>query len=207
MRHALQTKTIRTEPPEKDRRITKILAPLACPAPLLLAGCTAGSGQSRSLVLSPPSEPPRAGLIFVETAPRQATSTASRSRHTRPRWPMSLARTGLSRSRSQPSRPDRAGNAQRYALDAQGRRSPVSVGVSGSTGSYGGGVGVGIGINLGGGPKDQAGTELARHDPRQGQRHQPLGRPRRFPTSTAPCTHAGERPDGRLRPVPRISRQ
>ena len=31
------------------------------------------------------------------------------------------------------------------------RRSPVSVGVGGSTGSYGSGVGVGVGINLGGG--------------------------------------------------------
>lgn len=32
-----------------------------------------------------------------------------------------------------------------------GKRSPVSVGVGGSTGSYGSGVGVGLGINLGGG--------------------------------------------------------
>lgn len=32
-----------------------------------------------------------------------------------------------------------------------GRRSPVSVGVGGSTGGYGSGVGLGIGINLGGG--------------------------------------------------------
>ncbi len=33
------------------------------------------------------------------------------------------------------------------------RQSPVSVGVGGSTGSYGSGLGLGIGINLGGGPK------------------------------------------------------
>jgi hypothetical protein len=32
-----------------------------------------------------------------------------------------------------------------------GKRSPVSVGVGGSTGGYGSGVGLGIGINLGGG--------------------------------------------------------
>lgn len=36
---------------------------------------------------------------------------------------------------------------------AEGRRSPVSVGVGGSTGSYGSGLGLGIGINLGGGSK------------------------------------------------------
>lgn len=40
----------------------------------------------------------------------------------------------------------------RDAIDrvTSGRRSPVSVGVGGSTGSYGSGVGVGLGINLGG---------------------------------------------------------
>ncbi|WP_430427163.1 DUF4136 domain-containing protein [Parasphingorhabdus sp.] len=41
------------------------------------------------------------------------------------------------------------------------RRSPVSVGVGGSTGSYGSGVGVGIGINLAGKPKDRVATELS----------------------------------------------
>lgn len=40
-------------------------------------------------------------------------------------------------------------------------RGPVSVGVGGSTGSYGGGVGVGLGINLGGGPKDVVLTRLS----------------------------------------------
>ena len=42
----------------------------------------------------------------------------------------------------------------------EGRRSPVSVGVGGSTGSYGSGVGLGIGINLGGGPKRMADLQL-----------------------------------------------
>lgn len=41
------------------------------------------------------------------------------------------------------------------------RRSPVSVGVGGSTGSYGSGIGLGVGINLGGGPKAQVETILA----------------------------------------------
>jgi hypothetical protein len=40
------------------------------------------------------------------------------------------------------------------------RRSPVSVGVGGATGSYGGGLGVGIGINLSGKPKDVVTTEM-----------------------------------------------
>lgn len=39
--------------------------------------------------------------------------------------------------------------------------SPVSVGVGGSTGSYGSGLGVGIGINLSGKPAEQVETQLA----------------------------------------------
>lgn len=39
--------------------------------------------------------------------------------------------------------------------------SPVSVGVGGSTGSYGSGVGLGVGINLGGGPRRWVDLSLA----------------------------------------------
>lgn len=40
------------------------------------------------------------------------------------------------------------------------QRSPVSVGIGGSTGSYGSGLGVGIGLNLSPKPAQQVGTEL-----------------------------------------------
>ncbi|WP_260929041.1 DUF4136 domain-containing protein [Novosphingobium sp. 9] len=40
------------------------------------------------------------------------------------------------------------------------RRSPVSVGLGGSTGSYGSGMGMGIGINLAGRPKPAVATRL-----------------------------------------------
>ena len=43
---------------------------------------------------------------------------------------------------------------------AAGKRSPVSVGVGGSTGSYGSGVGLGIGFNLGGGPRQMQDLQL-----------------------------------------------
>jgi hypothetical protein len=47
------------------------------------------------------------------------------------------------------------------AAPATRKRGPVSVGVGGSTGSYGSGVGLGLGINLGGGgSKETRGTEL-----------------------------------------------
>jgi hypothetical protein len=41
------------------------------------------------------------------------------------------------------------------------RRAPISVGVGGSTGSYGSGLGIGLGINLSGGSAAQLQTTLA----------------------------------------------
>lgn len=49
----------------------------------------------------------------------------------------------------------------RFVSRTGGGRSPVNVGVGGSTGSYGSGVGLGVGINLGGNrPSEQIDTEL-----------------------------------------------
>jgi len=46
-------------------------------------------------------------------------------------------------------------------VTAQGRdRSPVNVGVGGSTGSYGSGLGVGIGLDLSGPPPEEVDTQL-----------------------------------------------
>ncbi|WP_240616863.1 DUF4136 domain-containing protein [Sphingorhabdus sp. YGSMI21] len=50
---------------------------------------------------------------------------------------------------------------ERSVLSAGGARSPVSVGVGGSTGSRGSGVGLGIGIDLSGPPKDKIVTDLS----------------------------------------------
>jgi hypothetical protein len=49
---------------------------------------------------------------------------------------------------------------ERFTVSPE-RRSPVSVGVGGSTGSYGSGVGVGVGLDLSGRPKDQVATTLS----------------------------------------------
>ncbi len=48
----------------------------------------------------------------------------------------------------------------RQTIEPARRRSPVSVGVGGATGSYGSGVGVGIGIDLSGKPKPVIVTQL-----------------------------------------------
>lgn len=50
---------------------------------------------------------------------------------------------------------------QRQAYQPERSRGPVSVGVGGSTGSYGSGVGLGIGIDLSGPPPEMVETELA----------------------------------------------
>lgn len=52
-------------------------------------------------------------------------------------------------------------DVMRETLRRERSRGPVSVGVGGSTGSYGGGLGVGLGFNLGGGPKDIVTTRLS----------------------------------------------
>lgn len=50
---------------------------------------------------------------------------------------------------------------ERYRTAGGERRGPVSVGVGGSTGSYGSGLGLGLGINLGGGgPREMIDTEV-----------------------------------------------
>ncbi|MGV2494883.1 DUF4136 domain-containing protein [Pelagerythrobacter aerophilus] len=51
---------------------------------------------------------------------------------------------------------------ERFVSGRNGReRSPVNVGVGGSTGSYGSGVGLGVGINLGGGgPREMLDTRI-----------------------------------------------
>jgi hypothetical protein len=52
-------------------------------------------------------------------------------------------------------------DVQRNVQSPYANRSPVSVGVGGSTGSYGSGLGLGIGIDLSGKPKDIVTTSLA----------------------------------------------
>ncbi len=48
----------------------------------------------------------------------------------------------------------------RYTEQEAGRRSPVNVGVGGSTGSFGSGLGVGLGIDLSGPPQPTVATQM-----------------------------------------------
>lgn len=138
------------------RRICLAVLPLA-----LLAGCVTalapvdvtrfhdGQVARQGSVRLVPGDPALAGSLEFRTT---ANAVAA-----------ALTRTGFSPVA------DGASGAQYEAVidlardtiqPAPGGRSPVSVGVGGSTGSYGSGLGVGIGINLSGKPKPIVATRL-----------------------------------------------
>ena len=135
---------------------------LAMASALSLAACTTPSGpvEVTRFVARDRLTELGSGPIFVESAPGGESDSLALAPY-KAAVAEELRRLGYSES-------DRAGAGQiarvslvRYMVGSGGKRSPVSVGVGGSTGSYGSGVGLGIGINLGGGAKDRLGTELA----------------------------------------------
>jgi hypothetical protein len=135
--------------------VTGLLPPL-----LLLTACTTPQGPVEVTRFVDPSGAARLGqgTVFVESAPGSLDGLEAAPYKSA--VAAELIRLGYRES-------DRAGAGQiaqvrveRFVETAEGRRSPVSVGVGGSTGSYGSGVGLGIGINLGGGQRPQTGTQL-----------------------------------------------
>lgn len=135
---------------------------LAMASALSLAACTTPSGPVEVTRFVAPDRVTElgSGPIFVESAPGGESDSLALAPY-KAAVAEELRRLGYSES-------DRAGAGQiarvslvRYVVGSGGKRSPVSVGVGGSTGSYGSGVGLGIGINLGGGVKDRLGTELS----------------------------------------------
>ena len=135
---------------------------LAMASALSLAACTTPSGPVEVTRFVAPDRVTElgSGPIFVESAPGGESDSLALAPY-KAAVAEELRRLGYSES-------DRAGAGQiarvslvRYVVGSGGKRSPVSVGVGGSTGSYGSGVGLGIGINLGGGQKDRLGTEMA----------------------------------------------
>ena len=100
------------------------------------------------------------GTIFIEAAPVEGMSDLELAPY-KAAVAAQLAQLGYQES----ARADASHIAQvfldRFVERAVDRRGPVSVGVGGSTGGYRSGVGLGVGLNLGGGPKDQIGTQLA----------------------------------------------
>lgn len=126
----------------------------------LLAGCATPQGPIEVTRFVGPEGAARLGqgTVFVESAPGSIDGLEAAPY--KAAVAAQLARLGYRES----GRADATQIAQvridRFTETAEGRRSPVSVGVGGSTGSYGSGVGLGVGINLGGGQRPTTGTQL-----------------------------------------------
>lgn len=102
------------------------------------------------------------GTIFIEAAPGSEEAALELAPY-KAAIAAELTRLGYTESPRSEARSIAQIDVERYAIGIEGgKRGPVSVGVGGSTGSYGSGVGVGIGINLGGGQsRERVGTELS----------------------------------------------
>lgn len=126
---------------------------IAALAGLSLAGCatSARTGPVEVTRFVEPGAPLGQGTIFVETAPGLDADSLALAPY-KAAIARELAALGyVETSRAQASQIAQV-RIEKYRTDGPERqRSPVNVGVGGSTGSYGSGVGVGVGINLGGG--------------------------------------------------------
>lgn len=100
------------------------------------------------------------GTIFVDSAPGMDGDSLSAAPY-KSAVAEELRRLGYTETARASASQIAAVSIERYVMTAEGRRSPVSVGVGGSTGTYGSGVGLGLGINLGGGERDKVGTQMA----------------------------------------------
>lgn len=105
-----------------------------------------------------------AGPIFVESAPASAAAEGSLELSPyKAAVARELVQLGFIESARSEANLVAEVRVERFEIaDDAPRRGPVSVGMGGSTGSYGSGVGLGIGLNLGGGQsRDRVGTRMA----------------------------------------------
>lgn len=127
---------------------------------LLLAACATPQGPVEVTRFVDPAGAARLGqgTVFVESAPGSLEGLEAAPYNAA--VAAELTRLGYRESNRAEAGQIAQVRVERYVETAEGRRSPVSVGVGGSTGSYGSGVGLGIGINLGGGGGPKTGTQL-----------------------------------------------
>jgi len=143
--------------------MTRFISPLLAAAALSLAGCASTYVSPVEVNRFVGAAPARLGngTIAVRAAPGEAGGSLEFAAYQQA-VAAELAQLGYRVVES-------GGAAQlaelRVARSAErpltGGRSPVNVGVGGSTGSYGSGLGLGVGINLGGGrPKEVIDTGI-----------------------------------------------
>lgn len=102
------------------------------------------------------------GTVFVETAPGDETQALELSVYKNEVLQHLLALGYREASRAEADHIAQVA-LERFTIEPESnRRGPVSVGVGGSTGSFGSGVGLGLGINLGGGgQKERVGSDVS----------------------------------------------
>lgn len=140
----------------------RLVLPLVVAPALALASCAtpyAGPVEVTRFVAPDSGQRLGSGTIFVEGMGADAGSLALSPYTTA--VAAELERLGYRSAARADARQIAVVSLERYSQGRDGRRSPVSVGVGGSTGSYGSGVGLGLGINLGGGQRDLIGTRLS----------------------------------------------
>lgn len=127
-----------------------------------LAACTTAPGPVEVTRFVAPESVARLGrgAIFVESAPGAEGDNLALAPY-KAAVAAELGRLGYTESGREGADQIARVLVERFKVGSEGRRSPVSVGVGGSTGSYGSGVGLGVGINLGGGSREEVGTELS----------------------------------------------
>ncbi len=134
---------------------------LALSAPLALAACATPAPGPVQVTRFVASDAMLGGTtLFVESAPGYEGEGLDLAPY-KAAVAAELARLGYSEQSRDGAQRVAQVQLERFVRDGAGQRSPVSVGVGGSTGSYGSGVGVGVGINLGGGAREQVTTRMA----------------------------------------------
>jgi hypothetical protein len=125
-----------------------------------LAGCVAPVGPVQvTRFHAPDTSPLGKGTIAVEPAPG-ADGKSLEWQTYRIAVQRQLALLGYSEATAGPAAQVAELRIARGLSEPVRREGPVSVGLGGSTGSYGSGLGIGLGFNLGGKPAQKVQTEL-----------------------------------------------
>ncbi len=137
---------------------------LAALGAVSLAGCaTAPAGPVEVTRFHQPETVAKLGgtTIFIDNAPGLEVGSLELAPY-KTAIAQELTRLGYRETPREQAAQIAQVSLERFVAEAAPRRSPVSIGVGGSTGGYRSGVGLGIGINLGGNKsREETGTALA----------------------------------------------
>ena len=147
---------------KQQRKFARLAAtPVTLLGALLVGGCATSTGPVDVTRFHTQQVARQGTVAIVPGNPADANSLEFRT--TANAVSAALARNGFTAAEAPSGRPqfEAVVDVMRETLSpAAARRSPVSVGVGGSTGSYGSGLGLGIGIDLSGKPKPIVATRM-----------------------------------------------